>query len=331
MLLWVAGRLVFAAAQLFVVTLVLFVLFFVAPGPDLSVSSAFAEGVHRGQVQQGRFQETGSAVREYLAFVRHVTHGQLGRSQRSHQEISELVLRAWPATASLVAGALVVWVLVALAVGIVSALRPRSLLDRAGATLVIAGVSAHPLWLGLVVSWLFGYELDWFPLVGYCDMFEPSLGSGCGGPVQWTYHLVLPWLVFATGFAALYARMLRASLLDQLAEDYVRTAYAKGLSTRQTVLRHALRNALLPVATMATMDIGLAFGGTLFVEKVFQIPGIGSLLIHALPRPDLPVVLGVVLTVSVVAVVCALLLDVVAAIVDPAIVALPFRRAAPVS
>jgi peptide/nickel transport system permease protein len=315
---YVLRRVAWAAAQLVAATLILFVLFFVAPGPDLSVSSSFVTPGH-GEGHAGRFQETGSAVGEYVRFLGHLLHGDLGRSHRDGQDVAFLVSKAWPATASLVLGSLVLWLAISFAVGVYSALRPRSLVDRAGTVLVVAGIAAHPLWLALVLAWVFGYKLHWFPLLGYCDMISPSLALQCGGPAQWAYHLVLPWLAFGAGFAALYTRMIRSSLLEAMQEDFVRTARAKGVSELGVVRRHGLRTALLPLATMLTMDIGLAFGGTMFVERVFDIPGLGRMLVLAIPRHDLPVIMGVMIVVSAFVLVLNMFLDVLLGLVDPRI------------
>ena len=212
-------------------------------------------------------------------------------------------------------GASVLWLLMAFPIGILSALRPRSLIDRAGMVFVLIGVSAHPLWLSYMLAYIFGYQLGWFPIAGYCDVFSPV--SSCGGPVQWAYHLILPWFAFALGFAAIYARMIRASLRETLDEDYVRTAHAKGLTEWTAVRRHALRNAMLPIVTMIGMDVGLAFAAALFVERAFGIPGVGSLLVGRAAARDVPVVLGIVVLVTLVILVLSVIVDIVYTVIDP--------------
>ncbi len=324
---YLAGRLLWAALLVGAVSIVTYVMFFVAPGPDLSASNGYASA-SVANAASSTITPRVSALGEYFGFVHHVVQGDLGRSRSNHAPVAQLVGSAIPATASLVIGGVVAWLAIALAIGIWSALRPRSVGDKVGTGFVLLGISAHPLWLSLVASWLFGYELGWLPLQGYCDMFEPSLASGCGGPVQWTYHLILPWLVFGAGLGALYARMTRGTLLDVLHEDYIRTARAKGLSERAILRRHAFRNALVPLATMLTMDLGLAFASTMFVETAFNIPGLGRLAYRALPRQDLPVLLGVLLAVSLVTVVAVLLLDIVLSLVDPAIADVGLHRTA---
>jgi len=321
---YVLRRVAWAVVQLFAASVILFVLFYVTPGPYASVSGAYATPSH-GEGRTGRFRETGSAPAEYVRFLGHVVHGEFGRSQRTHQDVGVLIRRAWPATASVVFGGLLLWLVVSLVVGVWSAMRPRSLIDRVGNVFVLVGTAAHPLWLGLIVSYVFGYRLQWFPLVGYCDLIRPALGSECGGPVQWAYHLFLPWIVFAAAYAALYTRMIRSSLLATMQDDFVRTARAKGLSELKIMRRHTFRAALLPLATMLTMDIGLAFGGTMFVEQAFEIPGLGHMLVQAAPRRDLPVIFGIMVVVAAFVLVLNLVLDILYGLIDPRIAVLEPR------
>jgi ABC-type dipeptide/oligopeptide/nickel transport system permease component len=150
----------------------------------------------------------------------------LGRSFATRQEVNKIVKAAAPVTISLVIGGAILWMLIALPIGILSALRPRSLLDRGAMVFVLIGISAHPVWLGLLLSYFIGFKLGLTPLGGYCDLVNPS--TACGGPVQWAHAMILPWITFAILFAALYVRMIRANVLEAMNEDYVRTARAKG-------------------------------------------------------------------------------------------------------
>jgi peptide/nickel transport system permease protein len=228
-----------------------------------------------------------------------------------------VVLNAAPVTASLVFGGAVVWMLIALPLGILSALRPRSLLDRAGMVFVLVGISAHPVWIGLILAYIFGYKLGWTPITGYCDMINPS--TNCGGPVQWAYHMILPWITFAILFAALYVRMIRATVMETLTEDYVRTARAKGAPESQVIRSHVLRNALLPVVTMLGMDIGLALGGAIFTETVFGLPGLGQVALESIQQFDLPITQGIVVFGTVMILFFNLIVDLLYAFIDPRI------------
>src|SRR6266542_3018442 len=169
-------------------------------------------------------------------------------------------------------------------------------------TFVLIGISAHPVWIGLIFAFLFGFKLGWFPITGYCDMFYPPPGT-CGGPVQWMYHLVLPWATFAILFAALYVRMIRA----------------KGASEHTVLRSHILRNAMLPVVTMLGMDIGVALGGAIFTESVYSLPGLGKRTLQALDTFDLPTIMGVVVFVTIVIIALNLIVDLLYAWIDPRI------------
>jgi peptide/nickel transport system permease protein len=206
--------------------------------------------------------------------------------------------------------------LIALPLGVLAALRPRSLIDRAGMTLVLIGLSVHPIWLGLMLSYVFGYKLDLAPNGGYCDMFYPE--TGCGGPAQWALHLLLPWVTFAMVFAAIYTRMIRASVAETLSEDYVKLARAKGLSEWQALRSHVLPNALVPVVAMLAMDIGrLALPTALFVETAFGLPGVGRVFYQAILRNDLPVLAGVIVVSSFAVVILNVVADLLFALLDP--------------
>jgi peptide/nickel transport system permease protein len=209
--------------------------------------------------------------------------------------------------------------LVALPVGILSAVRPRSLLDRSAMTFALVGISAHPVWIGLMLSYFLGFRLGWFPITGYCDFFDPPEGLRCGGPTQWAYHLILPWVTFAALYAALYVRMIRATVLDTFAADWVMTAKSKGASASRVLGRHVLPNAMLPVVTMLGMDFAVALGGSLFVENVWSLPGLGNTALESLLLRDLPVTQGIVLFVALVVVAFNLVVDTTYSFLDPRI------------
>jgi peptide/nickel transport system permease protein len=316
MLGFVARRLASAVLLAFVLTLITFVMFFVLPEDRRPVQQGQASFVPDLQTQ---FHARGSLVEQYARFLeRVVLHGDLGDSFRREKPVTTVIGDTLPITASLVIGGAVFWLLMAFPIGLLSALRPRSLLDKGLMLFVLVGLCAHPLWLGLVFSYVFGVKLHWFPVAGYCDLrYDPESSNLCGGPRYWAYHLFLPWLTFAFLYAALYARMIRASVLEAMGEDYVRTARAKGAGTFRVMRGHVLRNAMLPVVTMVGMDIGIAFGGTLFIETVFDLPGMGQLLVLSLAGPDLPVIMGIVLTISFAVVIANLIVDILYPFVDP--------------
>ena len=315
MLGYIVRRTGWAVALFLVVTMYTYILFFLMPYEAFQIGARGSGITGEASTVRDSMGIRGSFFEEYGTFVWRIVHGDLGRSFTRRQDVTEIIAQAAPVTASLILGAAVVWLLIALPIGILSAYRPRSLLDRASMAFVLAGVSLHPLWVGYVLSWYFGYKLRWLPVNGYCDVFNTI--TSCGGPVQWAYHLLLPWLTFSLGFAALYARMVRASVLETLHEDYVRTARAKGLSEWLVLRSHVLRNAMLPVVTMMGMDLSLAFAGAVFVERVYGLPGIGNLLLNALGRRDMPVILGIVVLVTMAILIANLVVDLLYAVLDP--------------
>jgi peptide/nickel transport system permease protein len=311
---FVVRRLIWAVLLACVISLYTFIIFFIIPTDSRSTLSG------RGAADptlQGQFNlRSQPLATQYVHFIEHVArHGDLGRSIRTGTPVTDTIRNALPVTASLVIGGAIVWFLLAVPIGILSALRPRSLLDKGLMMAVLIGASAHPIWLGLVLSYLLGFKLHVFPITGYCDFFSPS--TYCGGPTQWTYHLLLPWLTFACLFAALYARMIRASMLETMDEDYVRTARAKGAGNWRVLRRHVLRNAMLPVVSMIGMDVGVAFAGALFIEVVFGLPGMGKVLVRALAGGDLPVIMGIVLVVSFTVAIANLITDILYSWIDP--------------
>ena len=300
--------------MVFAVTLVTFIIFFVIPSEDDQASL----GRGGGDVDvRTTVQIEGPLYEEYGEFVRKIfTQGSLGHSWVLRgQEVNDILVRAAPVTASLVIGGAILWLLMAVPAGLLSALRPRSAFSRLTTVFVLVGVSAHPLWIGLVLSYAVGHKLGIAPTGGYCEVFSPA--SHCGGPVQWAYHLVLPWFTFAFMYAAIYMRMIRASVLEALDEDYVRTARAKGAPEWMVVRSHLLRNAMLPVVTMLGMDVAIALGGSLFVETVYGLPGLGRVAVTSLARRDLPVLLGIVTYTTLAIIVVNFLIDVLYGAIDP--------------
>ena len=315
---YLAKRLVWAVLLFLAITLVTYVLFFLVPADPAKLVAGKA--ARPADIRRAaHFIGTDRPIYvQYARFLeRIVVHQNLGHSFANRQSVNSIVGAAAPVTASLVLGGVIVWMLIALPIGVLSAFRPRSLLDRVAMTFVLIGISAHPIWIGLILSYVFGFRLRLFPITGYCDFFNPS--TDCGGPVQWAYHLCLPWLTFALLNAALYVRMIRATTLETMGEDYVRTARAKGTPERLVLRSHILRNAMLPVVTMLGMDIGLAFAGAIFTETVFGLPGLGQTAIWGLNNNDIPTVEGVIVFATLAIIVFNLLVDLLYAWIDPRI------------
>jgi peptide/nickel transport system permease protein len=317
---YIIRRLLWAVVLFIAVTIVTYVIFFIIPAdPARAVAG---RNPTPAMIENARhYLGIDKPVYiQYLRFLKRLVLEQnLGRSFMNRESVNSEVGKAAPVTASLVFGGAVAWMLIALPIGILSALRPRSLLDRASMTFVLIGISAHPIWIGLIFIYFFSYKWGLTPISGYCDFINPSAGADCGGPVQWAYHMILPWMTFAILFAALYVRMIRANVLEALNEDYVRTARAKGAHESRVIRVHVLRNALLPVVTMLGMDIGLALGGAIFTETVYGLPGLGRTAVNSLNALDLPTVEGIVVFATLAIIVFNLIVDLLYAWIDPRI------------
>jgi peptide/nickel transport system permease protein len=240
-------------------------------------------------------------------------HGELGYSYYSGASVWSLIADRLPATLSLALGAAIIWLIIGLPVGIVSALRRRSRVDRAsmGAALVL--ISAPEYWLGLIALYLFAADIGQIRAL-------PGAGSYTGltaDPWHWMTSLILPWLVLASGFAAVYARVMRSSLIETMGQDWIRTARAKGLPERRVVLHHGVRAAITPVMTMFALDLGVLLGGAVLVETVFQIPGVGRLNYEAITHADFPIIQGTVLLAAAFIIVANILVDIAYAYLDP--------------
>ena len=238
----------------------------------------------------------------------------LGYSFQQERPVTSILEDRLPATLSLAIGAAVIWLVIAIPVGVLSATKPRSIRDRVFTGLALTGLSFPTFVLGLLFSYVFFYEFhvhgvtDFFPAGGYVPITQ-SLG-------QWAQHLILPWFTLALTIAAVYVRITRSSMLDVLGEDYIRTARAKGLPERRVVYKHALRSALTPVVTLAGIDLASLLGGAIVTEQVWGFNGIGRLAVASVNAGDLPVVVGVTLLGSFFFVVTNVIVDILYAVLD---------------
>ena len=325
MIRYIIRRLLWAVVLFIAVTAVTYAIFFIIPADparQMAGKSATPEEVERVRValhlDEPIYQQYGRFLQQL------VFDGSLGTSYANRQEVNDIVAAAAPVTASLVFGGMILWLLVAFPIGVYSALRPRSATDRVAMVGVLIGISAHPVWIGLLLSYFFGYQLGWTPIQGYCEVFSrptsQATGSCAGNPVwQWAYHLILPWITIAILYAAFYVRMIRATTMEALTEDYVRTARAKGVRENAVIRSHVLRNSMLPVVTMLGMDLALALGGAIFTEFVFGLPGLGQEAVDSIRRFDYPVTVGLVVFATTVVIVVNIIVDLAYAFIDPRI------------
>jgi peptide/nickel transport system permease protein len=257
---------------------------------------------------------------QYGRFVKRlVVDGSLGHSFTNRRSVNDEIFRAAPITATLVFGGIIMVLLIAIPLGIFSALRPRSLLDRAAMAYVLIGISLPSFWIGLVLSYVFGYKLGWTPIAGYCEVVSVPEAAVCGGVGDWAYRMVLPWLTLSIVVAGTYVRFVRAEVMETMNQDYVRTARAKGAPERQVMRSHILRNAMLPVVTIIGMDIGILLGGSILIETVFGLPGLGRTAYESIQNFDLPTLQGVVIFGAIAIILFTLMVDLMYAWIDPRI------------
>src|SRR3990172_2699382 len=320
MLQYLVRRFLWAVMLFLAVTLVTYVIFFMIPANPAALAAGKTATPERiGEVE--KFYGLDDPVYiQYVKFLRRlVVDRSLGFSFVNRQNVNDTVLRAAPVTASLVFGGVVFILSVAIPVGIFSALRPRSLIDRAAMAYVLIGISLPSFWIGLILSYVVGYKLSLTPIAGYCDAINPPEAAQCGGPVQWAYHMILPWATLALIGAGTYVRFVRADVMETMNQDYVRTARAKGATEARVMRSHVLRNAMLPVVTILGMDIGLLLGGSIFIETVFGLPGLGRTAIESITNFDLPVIQGIVVFGALAIIVFNFIVDILYAWIDPRI------------
>jgi len=232
-----------------------------------------------------------------------------GYSFKSEQPVWPLMVSSMPVTISLVVGAAMLWLVGGVTIGVISALKRGTWFDRFSMGIALAGVSLPIFFTGLIALELFSYKWPIFPNVTYVGITT--------NPLLWARNLVLPWITLAFLYAALYARLTRAGMLETMSEDYVRTARAKGLPERTVVVRHGLRAALTPIITIFGMDLGALLGGAIITEHTFSINGLGQFTILAVQNQDLPEILGVTMLTAFFIIIANLVVDILYAVVDP--------------
>jgi peptide/nickel transport system permease protein len=312
-------RLLWTLVVIVLISFITFVIYFVMP-PNDSAWQSFTHGTRTAGASQLTRHVLGLDRPfwvQYGLFAKRVFLGDqygwpgLWFSFQTRSALRPIIAAKAVVTAQLALGAAAIWLLVGIPLGVISALRPRSRLDRVAMGFALVGVSTPVFFLGTTVLYALWFKLHVAPGTGYVP-----IGAGI---LPWLRQMVLPWSVLAVLFVAFYARMGRGTLMEVLDEDYVRTARAKGLGERRVVVRHALRASLMPMVTMAGMDLGQLFGGAVITETVFNLPGLGSYAVQSVHHADLYAVLDITLVVAFSVTVLNLLVDLAYAIVDPRI------------
>ena len=303
MIRYIAQRLLHAIPVLFGVSLITFMLTYLLPadparmyaGPNATIATVNSI---RHQLGLDRpFYE------QYLFYIGRVLTGDLGFSYKLQMPVGDAILARFPYTLQLTAGGIFFELLLGLPIGLISALRQGTWVDRVAMLFVFFALAAPPFWLGLLLLYFAAFKAGLFPIGGTGTI----------------WHLVLPALAAGMGGAAWYARLMRSSALDVIRADYVRTARAKGLHESSVVLRHILRNAILPIITLVGLDIPWFLSGVVLIEAVFAWPGLGKLAVDAVRNVDVPLILGTVLFTALIVVVSNIVTDLLYAFVDPRI------------
>ncbi|HEX6393278.1 MAG TPA: ABC transporter permease [Acidimicrobiales bacterium] len=246
---------------------------------------------------------------QYWRWVTHAVHGDLGTSLFQHESVGSAISTRFPLTLSLALGGLVVSILIGIPMGIRAGTRPGSLSDRSATVASSAGIAIPDFWLAIILALIFAVKLHVLPDLGYVAL--------TGSPWEWFKHLVLPWFALGVAGGATLARQVRGELIDVLDRDYIRTARSLGIPEHRVIRRLALKNALTPAMTIVGIQFAYLLGGTVIIEQIFSIPGMGSLMLQAIDTKDLPIIQGVVLLTAVIFVIVNLVVDVGYGVLNP--------------
>ena len=315
---YIVRRLLWVVVLLLAVSFLTFIIFYLLPSADPAQLRAGRQPNPElvKQIRHNLGLDDPWPV-QYFHYMRDlVLHFDLGYSYQNNVSVKSQILDRLPATAGLALGGMVVWLLVGIPVGIISAIRRGRIEDRLAMGAALVAISAPVYWVGLVSLYLFSKDIGQIPIFDGAGSY-PNTGSLFNDPIHVAPSLFLPWLCLATAFAAVYARFLRGNLLEVMAEDYIRTARAKGLPERTVIFRHGVRSAITPIVTILGLDLGILLGGAILTESVFNIPGIGRLAFDSIQKSDLPTVQGTVIIGAFFIISLNLIVDIVYAFLDP--------------
>ena len=312
---YIVRRILWGIVLLLLVSAITFIFFNVFPSADPAQlragRNASPQIIHYIRHELGLDK---SVPVQFFVYMKNIfLHFNFGYSFYTGASVLSLIKDRLPATISLAVGAAIIWLMMGIPVGIISAIRRGSLLDRTAMGIALVFVSMPVFWLGLVVLFLFADDIGKFHVF-------PGANTYVGltvDPTKWFTSLIMPWFVLAATSAAVYSRVLRGSLLEAMGEDYIRTARAKGLRERRVIFRHGVRSAITPVVTIFGLDLGALLGGAVITETVFNIPGIGRLNYDAINHSDFPIVQGTVILATLFIVVANIVVDITYAYLDP--------------
>jgi peptide/nickel transport system permease protein len=294
---------------LLVVCFVVFLLLYLVPGDPaitLAGENASAEQIERTRERLGLNEPF---LKQFANWMSGVVVGDLGTSLYSTRSVIGSIGSRLPVTAAVTFASMVVALVISIPAGLIAAARRGGIVDRGAMLLAGLGIAVPSFWLGTLLLLLFALNLNWFPAVGYS-----KLGDGV---FEWARSLVLPAITLGSSAAAETTRQLRSSMINVLEQDYVRTARASGIRDRRILVKHALKNATIPAVTVIGFQVAFLLGGSVVVERVFALPGLGDLAINAVIQRDFPLVQGVVIVTAVIILLTNLIVDVLYALLDP--------------
>jgi peptide/nickel transport system permease protein len=309
---FVARRLLITVLLLFLISLGVYSLVLIIPG---NPAVALAGGTHATPTEIAKITAelhlNQGFFAQYWIWLKAALTGNLGNSLFNHETVASGIAARFPVTLCVAAGGMFIAILIGLPAGIISGLHQGTLRDRGVTVGSSLAVAIPDFWLAMLLIILFAVKLEWLPALGYTPFTQ--------SPGEWFQDLLLPWLALGIGGSAVIARQVRGALIDTLDQDYMRTAVAKGLSRRKVIGKHALKNALSPAVTVIGIQFGYLLGGTLIIEQIFSLPGIGQYILQAISEKDLPVIQGVVLVTATAFVMINLIVDIIYGYLNPKI------------
>jgi peptide/nickel transport system permease protein len=308
---FVVRRLIGMVTVLFAVSVVVFLIFNVIPNSDPAQRMAGKNATP--QLVADITKEWGfdkPLPQQYLTMMKKIFSGEV-ISYEGRESVDQRIVEGIPATFSLCVGAAVIWMFFGILFGYLSAVKAGGALDRTLTIVAVTGISMPVFWLAAIFLNYLTYKLELFPSGGYAELTED--------PIEWAYHLVLPWVTLAILYLGFYSRVLRSNMLDVMGEDYVRTARAKGLGERRVMTRHVMRNSLIPIVTLFGLDFGALLGGAILIEAIFNLNGIGQYGYESLVNTDLPPIMAITLFGAFFIVLFNTLVDIAYAWLDPRI------------
>ena len=311
MLRFALNRALTAVPTLLIVTLMVFGIQRSLPGDPATILAGEQQDPQVIAYLRERYRLDDPIPVQYLAWLGQVARGDLGTSLRTNQPVAQLILEKLPVTVELALLSLLVAVVIAIPAGVIAAVRKGGAADVGATVFALSGLSVPNFWLGIMLILFFSVQLKWLPASGYVPFFDD--------PVENLRRMVMPAFVLGTGLAAVLMRQMRSAMLEVLKQDFVRTARAKGARGWSVIVRHAMRNALLPVVTVLGLQLGALLSGAVLTEQVFTIPGFGKLVVDAVFNRDYAVVQGVVLFTATAYIGINLVVDVLYALLNPKI------------